>query len=155
MRVAQALLSPAMETAVVRLFASIFISSLAAMLSWRNRCIHNVRFLQARLFALCLPWRQTRQGCKAKVAEGNLRVPFPAGSPNGAGRPCAKPLLSSEGRLQPHPLGPCFSVSLRTVCVRWLVKNHAGFQNLRKLLPFIVIILHTTVLFSRANWLLG
>ena len=51
MGVAQALLSPSMETAVVRLFASIFISSLAAMLSWRNRCIHNVRFLQARLFA--------------------------------------------------------------------------------------------------------
>lgn len=70
-----------------------------------------------------------REGCKARAAEGNLQVPCPAGSPNGAGRPCAKPLLSAEGRLQPHPLGPCFSVSLRTVCVRWLVKKYTGFQN--------------------------
>ena len=153
MRVAQALLSPSVETAVVRLFASIFISSLAAMLSWRNRCIHNVRLLQARLFALCLPWWQG--GLQGQSSWGKPPGPLPSWLPKWCRQTVCK-ATPERWRQAPAPSTWPLLLFLSGQCV-WddLLKTTLASRTLRKLLPFIVITLHTIVLFSRANWLFG
>lgn len=64
---------PTWKQQLLLLFANIFISSPAAMLSWWNRCL--------RGSLLCLSRRWTWRECKARAAKGKPRRPFPSWLP--------------------------------------------------------------------------
>lgn len=114
---------PTWKQQLLLLFANIFISSPAAMLSWWNRCLRG-----SLLFAS--HGDEPGGSARPEQPRDSLRAPSPAGFPNGAGRRCAKLLVSAKGlqaRRRAH--GPCSSVLPRTMGVRWVVKNHPGFQS--------------------------
>lgn len=140
---------PTWKQQLLLLFANIFISSPAAMLSWWNRCLRG-----SLLFAS--HGDEPGGSARPEQPRDSLRVPSPAGFPNGAGRRCAKLLVSAKDcRLGATPTAPAPLFCSGQWVWDELLKTILASRAHGELLPFTVITLHTIALFSRASWLFG